>query len=101
MKHSPGPWKWDDDKDLDDEQLPVLRDASGNVVCDFGVDVTYYPTAGTSPVEADARLIAAAPELLEFVRTKSVQMCHYAPFPCAECEPCAARALIKRIEGEP
>ena len=39
--------------------------ADGTPVCWFGDCETYYPTEGTPPTAADARLIAAAPDLLE------------------------------------
>lgn len=61
----PAPWHWKED--LDSEQEPVLLDANGAVVCNFGWSMQYYPTEGSAPTEADARLIAAAPALLALV----------------------------------
>jgi hypothetical protein len=62
--HTPGPWFWVEDNSADNGTLPVLMSAAG-AVCDFGDCETYYPTAGDPPKESDARLIAAAPCLLE------------------------------------
>jgi hypothetical protein len=61
-KYTPGPWKF----------MPTEGDVMGKfignnnaVVCDFGYSTQYYPTEGKPPNDADARLIAAAPELYE------------------------------------
>jgi len=63
-KHTPGPWHWDSQDDvIDCGNLPALRAANGETICHFGDDTDYYPTEGNPPSEADARLIAAAPEL--------------------------------------
>lgn len=45
--------------------LGGFKDALGNWVCEFGDSTCYYPTEGTPPSDANARLIAAAPDLLE------------------------------------
>ena len=63
VKYTPGPWHWDDGDPLDN-LMPRLVSESGEVVCDFGDCTQYYPTEGTPPDEFNARLIAAAPELL-------------------------------------
>ena len=62
-KHTPGPWFWHYGID-GDTKMDVLT-SSTSKVCDFGDCETYYPIEGTPPNEADAKLIAAAPELLE------------------------------------
>jgi hypothetical protein len=40
----------------------------GAEVMSFGDDEQYYPTEGCPPEEANARLIAAAPDLLEALK---------------------------------
>lgn len=62
-KHTPGPWHWDSD--------PVKGDPMGRVryqVCALGKTITkvYHSSyeGGLTNAEADARLIAAAPDLL-------------------------------------
>jgi hypothetical protein len=91
-RFSPGPWHWtDDDRD---GIHPLLRDADGNVIasgceteiggCDFDV-----PRAGIDA--GDARLIAAAPEMLALLRRYAVAWDEELQ---AECE-----ALLKRIDG--
>jgi hypothetical protein len=64
MQHTPGPWHW---KDGEEEDMPELVAPTGRV-CWFGNDTQYYPTAGEPPSEADCRLIAAAPDLLQALR---------------------------------
>jgi hypothetical protein len=60
-KHTPGPWTW---QEGDGNEMPKLI-AGDKEVCNFGDDTTYYPSEGEPPNDADASLIAAAPELLE------------------------------------
>lgn len=64
-KHTPGPWYWCDGEDKKD--LPYLTSESGKI-CEFGNWEAYYPHCGELPNEADARLIAAAPEMYEALR---------------------------------
>jgi len=66
--HTPGPWYWVDDGDLDITEMPKLRGAQGVEVCNFGDGTAYYPTEGEPPNLIDAALIAAAPELLDALR---------------------------------
>lgn len=70
--HTPGPWvfvpegiedKWGDTDDMGGFYGP-----RGEQVCHFGDCTTYYPSNGEPPSEADARLMAAAPELLAFAQ---------------------------------
>ena len=65
-QHTPGPWHWNMG-DKHGDAMPILMSSVG-YVCDFGNDRQYYPTAGNAPSEADARLIAAAPDLLAALR---------------------------------
>jgi hypothetical protein len=62
--YTPGPWHWDSD--------PVKGDPTGRIryrVCCLGKTITqvYYSSfeGGPTRAEADARLIAAAPDLYE------------------------------------
>lgn len=62
--HSPGPWKWDVDKRRP-WSTPVLLDANGReVVGASGEGVQQDVDVG----DDDARLIAAAPELLAMLK---------------------------------
>jgi hypothetical protein len=45
--------------------MGAILGASGVPVCTFGYCTTYYPVEGDPPTDADARLIASAPDLLE------------------------------------
>jgi hypothetical protein len=99
MSHTPGPWHWDSD--------PVKNDPTGRIryrVCAVGKTITqvYYSSfeGGPTNAEADARLIAAAPELLEALKA----MLEYANNGTA-IHPGAlvwddARAAIAKAEGK-
>lgn len=69
-QHTPGPWIFVPASvsgafsSGDDNDMGGFKSADGEFVCHFGDDTMYYPSAGTPPNEADARLIAAAPKLL-------------------------------------
>lgn len=56
---TPGPWHWTDGVG---DELRALRATDGLIVCDFGDATQYYPTEGSEPNDADAELIAHAPE---------------------------------------
>lgn len=75
MKHTPGPWHWDVPEFekgtksynalKNENELPRIVSSTGEEVCHFGNSTEYYPTEGTPPKDSDARLMSAAPELLE------------------------------------
>lgn len=86
-KHSPGPWNWGPDK-MDGEN--TLLDANGD-------DVAYayhYDDHVRVPNETDARLIAAAPELLGLLKDALWRLRGAGHDGLA----CDAEALIRRIE---
>jgi hypothetical protein len=64
-KHTPAPWNWNWQPSNDVEDMPELRGGNNEIIMDFGNCAQYYPTEGSAPNEANAKLIAAAPELLE------------------------------------
>ena len=69
FKGTPGPWYFvpaGGHLEFGDDGADMGRfvGASGEIICDFGDCTQYYPSQGTPPSEANARLIAAAPELL-------------------------------------
>lgn len=61
-KHTSGPWTVDPGQG---DYMGAILGASGVPVCTFGYCTTYYPVEGDPPTDADARLIASAPDLLE------------------------------------
>ena len=61
-KHTLGPWEH---APAHGTNLGGFKAANGGWVCTFGDCETNYHDAGNPPEPADARLIAAAPELLE------------------------------------
>ena len=66
-KHTPGPWTYEKsgrESGLEGD-MPAIFGPDREVICDFGDSTQYYPTEGVPPSEADARLIAAAPDLLQ------------------------------------
>lgn len=82
--HTPGPWFWADNVPDAPPHYRMIVDADGDTVCD------------PSPMgEADARLIAAAPELLAFAERVAnlPEFGHYIALIDA------ARELIKRATG--
>ena len=64
--HTPGPWTWG--KPRGEDPIGAIFAADRTIVLNLGDGTDYYPTAGTMPKEANARLIAAAPELLEAIK---------------------------------
>lgn len=60
--HTSGPWTVDPGQG---DYMGAILGASGVPVCTFGYCTTYYPVEGDPPTDADARLIASAPDLLE------------------------------------
>lgn len=104
MSHTPGPWRWKLGGHTED--LPELVGAGGEMVLWLGNDASYYPTAGIEPDEADARLIAAAPDLLEALRR--IEMLDRRVYAGTEVEGwnwdeaifAARDAIIKATEGE-
>lgn len=64
-KHTSGPWTVDPGHG---DYMGAILGASGVPVCTFGYCTTYYPVEGDPPTDADARLIASAPDLLEALR---------------------------------
>lgn len=66
QKHTPGPWKFGFESASSD--WAIVTDASGGVVANVnaesGPDAISAPATRKMPREANARLIAAAPDLL-------------------------------------
>ena len=88
--HAPGPWR--------PTEGGHVVDASGSAVA----------AVWGAELEANARLIAAAPELLAVVARTADQRCLCAATysdvpeawdPAGDCPACAARALIRRLGG--
>ena len=66
LKHTPGPWTQDRN---------VIEDAAGNEIARVSYERSGY-------VQANARLIAAAPDLLEALRALTNAERDYASDPC-------------------
>lgn len=66
-RHTPGPWKWS--VESVDPEWAIVTDQSGGIVANVnsetGPDGTSFPAMRLMPRDANARLIAAAPALLE------------------------------------
>lgn len=120
--HTPGPWRVDPARPTNvigprrDVRGRVYPAAPGNIVAFVARDgfASDRPEAGTDL--ADARLIAAAPELLEAARRSALDTCRADPLnPCFDgrpgdvpgrhwgggdaCAPCTARAAIAKAAG--
>ena len=69
--HTPGPWTFELESGTpgkDDNDIGGIYGPEKSQVCWFGNGTQYYPSEGKPPTEADAHLIAAAPELLDALR---------------------------------
>ena len=91
-KHTPGPWKWDESWGA-----IVTNHPNGHkLVCPMwtGCDRRGLGHEVVAEDMANARLIAAAPDLLAFARE-----CARADSDCGESIREAARAAIARAEG--
>lgn len=62
-KPTPGPWRFEEERGEDMGGFYAGED----IVCHFGDSTQFYPSEGIPPSEANARLIAAAPDLLKAV----------------------------------
>jgi hypothetical protein len=106
-KHTPGPWVVDDSNP---NLVARLVDGVYEYVC--AVEPSSFSTREYSKEqeESDARLISAAPELLEALKEITPNMpppdapCHYGIVPqsrCCHCQRIArARAAIAKAEGK-
>jgi len=95
MKHTPGPWR------ADFGEAIRIKDAQGNTIC----TVTHLTKAGrrkASEVEANAKLVAAAPELLEDLEDRLSQThCGCEHPACRRClDDSRTRAVIANAKGE-
>ena len=86
MKHTPGPWTVNG-RSIDSIDRRIVATTEG---------IYRRERARPAEQEANARLIAAAPELLTFVRTV---LDHHDEDPIIDLKS-DARALLARIEGE-
>ena len=90
-KHTPGPWKWDGDVWNYDkkEEAPWLIDTMGSPVPILGGTIRCAK-------EADARLIAAAPELLDALRAMIAWVnAESGTYPCGYTGALVASAIAK------
>lgn len=99
--HSPGPWRWEDFRK--DDGTWHLRDADGDSVLRVRDVGEAFSMPGQA--EPDARLIAAAPELLEVALMAAADWCgrrRLTSVPCPDpaCLPCRAFAVVARIDGK-
>lgn len=91
MKHTPGPWRLDSIKDA----YRDVSSANGEWIGLARVPVQFTDEKDCAEGEANARLIAAAPELLQAVkdlsRHQAIQGTHYAA---------RLEKLVKEAEGQ-
>jgi hypothetical protein len=96
MEHSPGPWRWDE---KNDHGSPLVYAADGTRVVAFHQG-DYNSEPWWEVEAANARLIAAAPELLEALAALLAwDNCECGHPHCERGKAAAeARALVRRIE---
>ena len=98
-QHTPGPWRWGGA--ISDDEYVVMIGTYRSVEC-------RYTGANTREAVANARLIAAAPEILSALYSTVAELCCLAiedmdPSLCSDGEPCRvcavtipARAAIRK-----
>lgn len=100
-KHTPGPWHWDSDVVKDDPTHRVRYR-----VCARGKTVTqiYHSSfeGGPTCAEADAKLIASAPDLLEALQ-RIVDGGYHSTIlgkkeHAANCAPCIAMKALSKVQ---
>jgi hypothetical protein len=94
IKHTPGPWEWDDEvwAEYDPEQrAPWLIGSDGQQVLTGRIKCR---------TEADARLIAAAPDLLKTLTILVENIVHAMPSSALLAPVVNARAAIAKARGE-
>ncbi len=89
-KHPPGPWVWNG-KDM---PFADIEDARGNVIAGMVYNGGHPQVASRDEMLANARLIAAAPELLDALR---LVLAHDGALTGADWT--AIRAAIAKAEG--
>lgn len=102
MKTTPGPWRFippavrgndtgygGNSGDAEYEMGSVVG-ANDVVVCDFGNDAAYYPSAGYAPDPDDALLLIAGPTLLDALKALLSEAEDLHGIVCRERATCAA-----------
>ena len=92
--HTPGPWKLKLGKGI--QYTYLVADKKGQDIANWA----HYPNATKAQTKANARLIAAAPELLDALREAYAAMepMHHEPVVSEALD--AARAAIAKATGE-
>ena len=93
-KHTPGPWR------IDDEYAGLLEQDQHRFWINADIHIAYVDGPRNAERTANAHLIAAAPELLEALRSLHVAMACYDGTPEETLALDAARAVIAKATGE-
>ena len=99
MKHTPGPWRI---VDMPQEGAPHIAAGTTNDDMTLVAAIIWpYETEGwRAEDEANARLIAAAPDLLEALQVMTWHSGYHSPTtPCSHCA--KVRAAIAKATGAP
>lgn len=98
-KHTPGPWRIDPTCNADIQSADGTREIA-TVITGFNSFAIVHPNGAEnlSEAEANGRLIAAAPELLEALRAMLAQ--HHGGSVVSEAHWTAARAAIAKATEE-
>lgn len=101
MAHTPGPWSYRWETEARD--WAIVTDANGSIVANVntetGPDASSAPATRQMPAEANARLIAAAPDLLEALTSSLELLEHHYPKPARNGQIARARAAIAKATG--
>ena len=98
-EHTPGPWSAEEwtSRARTTVLAPIEGVAGGIVIADCGPSRSGYCDSET---EANARLIAAAPDMLEALKEfVAYSECHCAEPECPPCAYCMAEQAIEKAEG--
>lgn len=109
-KHTPGPWinkHWNNGGDIDIGSIHWHSSGTERALCRVHCPLTAEDGGmSATPIdiqeaEANARLIAAAPELLAALRMFVLldPRCHHGVEHCGECAACLGHAAIAKAEG--
>ena len=92
-KHTPGPW-------VADEYRGIITSANGIRIAELRSwgKLSIGPH-GEEEFMSNARLIAAAPEMLDAIRAHCEECEYFSASDAARCRECKFKEILKKVEG--